>query len=347
VLGNGGSKTELEPIKEKIVGNLLMVHSGETKEGWLHRRIKYTNAEQFGAKCFIFSNHNPGQLFPTGSVKSNKIGRIPAVGISKESFEYIKTHLGLGKKVKARIKVKNEYTQSTSKHIIWEIEGEKKDEVVIIGGHYDGHDIAQGAKDNAASIGILLELTRLMVKYNLVPKRTIKFIAFGVEEFGVVGSTIYTENEDLHNVMAMINLDGLVDFLYLNIACNGNVELCSLLENLKEDFIIDAEVTDTIITASDNYPFFCKGIPSLCIYGVNPDPRAGRGYGHTSADTFDKISRLDTKISLAFLIHFLTLFLDLETLPCRMKEVEIIQILKKANLEQKLKLLEKWPFTEK
>ncbi|MCE7738760.1 MAG: hypothetical protein GPJ50_05220, partial [Candidatus Heimdallarchaeota archaeon] len=88
--GKGGSETELNRIKDSIPGKILMIHSGDTEEGWLHRRIKYANAVDFGAKVFVFANHNPGQLFPTGSVRSNRIGEIPAIGISKETYELVK-----------------------------------------------------------------------------------------------------------------------------------------------------------------------------------------------------------------------------------------------------------------
>ena len=98
----GGSETEINRVKELIPGNIAMIHSGNTEEGWLHRRIKYANAYNFGASGFIFANHNPGQLFPTGSVRSNRIGEIPAIGISKESYEYIKETIHRSKELREK-----------------------------------------------------------------------------------------------------------------------------------------------------------------------------------------------------------------------------------------------------
>ncbi len=342
--GGGGSETELKRIQEEVKGNIVMIHSGETEEGWLHRRIKYANSVNLGAKAFLFANHNPGQLFPTGSVRSNRLGEIPAVGISKETYEYIKEQIRRKENVNGKIYVLNHSSKTTSKHIIWEIEGEKKDEVIVIGGHYDGHDLAQGATDNAGSVAALLELTKLMKEINYVPKRTIRFIAFGVEEFGVVGSTIYVNKTDVSNVVAMINVDGLVGHIPKNIACGGNEELYKLIGEIEDEIVFKPSKSKTIITASDNYPFLLKGIPNVCIYGQNPDPRTGRGYGHTSADTFDKISKLDAKLSLAFIFSFLTLFVSLDELPGRISEKEVITLLREAKLEDNLKLLEKWPF---
>jgi len=342
--GGGGSETELKRIQDSIPGKLLMINSGDTEEGWLHRRIKYANSVDFGAKVFVFANHNPGQLFPTGSVRSNRIGEIPAVGISKETYELIKEIIKKEEVVNCKVNVSNETPKLTSKHIIWEIPGEIEDEVIVIGGHYDGHDIAQGAVDNAASIATILELARLYQRFNYVPKRTLRFIAFAVEEFGVVGSTIYTNDVDLSDVVAMINLDGLVGHIPKHITCCGIEELFTQMNKLKNQMLYDPKISKNIVTASDNYPFFLKGIPNICIFGEKPDPRVGRGYGHTSADTFDKITRLDAKLSLAFAFIFIDAFNRMEVMPKKLSESEIVKILKDAKLKDQLKLLEKWPF---
>lgn len=342
--GGGGSETELKRIDDSIPGKIVMINSGDTEEGWLHRRIKYANAVDFGAKVFVFANHNPGQLFPTGSVRSNRIGEIPAIGISKETYELVKEIIAQEEIVNCKVKVTNETPKLTSKHIIWEIPGEIEDEVIVIGGHYDGHDIAQGAVDNAASIATILELAKLYKRFNYVPKRTLRFIAFAVEEFGVVGSTIYANNVDLSDVVAMINFDGLVGHIPKHITCSGIEELFILMNSLKSQMLYDPRVSKSIVTASDNYPFFLKGIPNVCIFGEKPDPRVGRGYGHTSADTFDKITRLDAKLSLAFAFVLIDVFSNLEEMPKKLKENDIIKILRDAKLEDQLKLLEKWPF---
>ncbi|MCE7742754.1 MAG: M28 family peptidase [Candidatus Heimdallarchaeota archaeon] len=342
--GAGGSETELKRLEKEIPGKAVMIHSGNTEEGWLHRRIKYANAYEFGAKAFVFANHNPGQLFPTGSVRSNRIGEIIAIGISKESYEHIKELLEIEGFLTCKINVSNDTPKLISKHIIWEIPGKIKDEVIVIGGHYDGHDIAQGATDNAASIAAILEISRLMKEFNYVPERTLRFMAFGVEEFGVVGSTIYVNNTDLSDVVAMINLDGLIGHIPKHIPCSGIEELFLKLKEIENELLYEAKISKNIITASDNYPFFLKGIPNVCIFGEKPDPRVGRGYGHTSADTFDKISKLDAKISTAFAFVFIDAFCKMKEMPMKLTKNEVIDILQEAKLEDNLRLLEKWPF---
>ena len=183
-----------------------------------------------------------------------------------------------------------------------------------------------------------------MKEFNYIPERTLRFIAFGVEEFGVVGSTIYVDNTDISDVVAMINLDGLIGYTPKHIPCSGIEELYVLIKELQNEFLYESRISKSIITASDNYPFFLKGIPNVCIFGEKPDPTVGRGYGHTSADTFDKISKLDAKISTAFAFTFIDSFSKVERMPLRLKESKVIEILQDAKLEDKLRLLEKWPF---
>jgi aminopeptidase YwaD len=64
-------------------------------------------------------------------------------------------------------------------------------EVIIIGAHYDGVPGSPGADDNASGVAVLLELARLGTASAL--RRPIWFIAFDLEEYGLVGSTAYAE----------------------------------------------------------------------------------------------------------------------------------------------------------
>ncbi|MEO1403489.1 MAG: PEP-CTERM sorting domain-containing protein, partial [Cyanobacteria bacterium J06635_1] len=70
----------------------------------------------------------------------------------------------------------------------------------------------------ASGVGVLLELAqRLEPETNL----TVKFIFFGAEEIGLIGSEFYANSlseQDIDNTVLMVNLDSLVfgDKLYLN-----------------------------------------------------------------------------------------------------------------------------------
>ena len=97
-----------------------------------------------------------------------------------------------------------------------------KDEVVVIGAHYDHlgrggqgslagreGDIHHGADDNASGVAGLLELARTFAQERKPVRRTLVFIAFGGEEEGLLGSSYYVKNPSLPlaRTVAMINLD--------------------------------------------------------------------------------------------------------------------------------------------
>jgi hypothetical protein len=97
-----------------------------------------------------------------------------------------------------------------------------KNEVIIIGAHYDhlGHggagslapregEIHHGADDNASGTAGVLELAQLFAQQQPRPRRTIVFMAFSGEEEGLLGSNYYVNHPllPLANTVAMINMD--------------------------------------------------------------------------------------------------------------------------------------------
>ena len=58
---------------------------------------------------------------------------------------------------------------------------------ILVGAHYDTVPGSPGADDNASGVAVLLALAELMSKSP--PRRTIHWVAFDLEEYGLVGST--------------------------------------------------------------------------------------------------------------------------------------------------------------
>lgn len=109
-------------------------------------------------------------------------------------------------------------TEYSSANIIATKTG-KFDQTLIVGAHYDSvservcadtGDVSSGAGDNASGVGVMLEAAQVLSKYKT--KGTIKFIAFGAEEVGLLGSQHYADQmtkKDIKKTVAMINLDSV------------------------------------------------------------------------------------------------------------------------------------------
>ena len=79
---------------------------------------------------------------------------------------------------------------------------------IYVGAHYDSVKGSPGANDNASGTAVVLEVARIFATHEISP--TIKFIAFGAEEYGLLGSKYFTEQLDffdIHFSPGMINLD--------------------------------------------------------------------------------------------------------------------------------------------
>ncbi len=82
---------------------------------------------------------------------------------------------------------------------------------IIVSAHLDAYRNSPGADDNATGIGVLIELARF---FNTLKERLdarIKFVAFGAEELGVLGSRIFVTRhaDELRNCILDFNIDSI------------------------------------------------------------------------------------------------------------------------------------------
>nr|MBU6863703.1 M28 family peptidase [Streptococcus oralis] len=66
------------------------------------------------------------------------------------------------------------------------------EKAVVVSSHYDSVVGAPGANDNASGTGLVLELARAF--QNVETDKEIRFIAFGSEETGLLGSDYYVNS---------------------------------------------------------------------------------------------------------------------------------------------------------
>lgn len=201
-----------------------------------------------------------------------------------------------------------------------EILGKKnKDEILIIGAHYDSALNSPGANDNATGVAALLDLARKTVKKE--PSKTIRFVAFANEEAPFfrtpqMGSAVYAKrckgrNE---NIVGMLSLETIgyfsneansqrypfpIGFLYpstgnfigfvSNLSSRGLLRKVTELFRKHAQFPFQAGALPGFIAGigwSDQWAFWQQGYKAIMVTDTAPFRYP---YYHTAQDTIDKI----------------------------------------------------------
>ena len=175
-----------------------------------------------------------------------------------------------------------------------------RDEVVIIGAHYDhlgmgGRNaldtvkaLHYGADDNASGTVGLLELAEYYSKNRKSLKRSLLFISFSGEEEGLFGSIHYTKNPllPLEKTQAMINMDmigRLKDSILIVEGMGSSPYWKQLMDSLKHPNFTMRYKPDGV-GPSDHSSFYRKNTPILFYFtGLHKDY-------HKATDTKDKIN---------------------------------------------------------
>jgi hypothetical protein len=80
---------------------------------------------------------------------------------------------------------------------------------IVICAHHDSYPQSPGADDNASGIGVLIELARYFATHGVQSGVRLRFVAFGAEELGVLGSRCYLDahREELARCALLVNID--------------------------------------------------------------------------------------------------------------------------------------------
>jgi len=229
----------------------------------------------------------------------NLLGEIPATGVSYEDGKVLTDLLEKGP-VTLRMTERHETKRMNSWNVVAEIKGTSKvDEIVFCGAHFDGVDITQGAYDDAGGAVVVMEAARALARHKGAFRRTLKFAAFSLEEWGLIGSFAYVQahREEMKKIRFMWNLDGAAGAgaAGLGISIQGRPEILRYFRTMADEMKPPYQMTvsDGFGLHSDHLPFLLQGIPTATAVGSDRERSAGwrhlLGWGHTVADTIDKM----------------------------------------------------------
>ncbi|HTG92228.1 MAG TPA: M20/M25/M40 family metallo-hydrolase [Pyrinomonadaceae bacterium] len=234
---------------------------------------------------------------------------IPTVVMSNEDYGRITRILTDGTDVTLEFNIVNRtYPEgATSYNTIGEIVGtDKKDEVIMLGGHLDSWHAATGATDNAIGCAIMMEAARILKTLGVQPRRTIRVALWSGEEQGLLGSQAYVKQHfgsfeepkpGYEKFGGYFNIDSGTGRVR-GASVFGPSEAANIMKEILAPFAQDGVVTATQsrsrnLGGSDNTSFSNAGLPGI---GMGQDPiEYGTHTWHTNLDTYERILEDDVK----------------------------------------------------
>jgi hypothetical protein len=119
---------------------------------------------------------------------------IPQVVVAVEHYNRIVRMIAKSAPVELEINISTKYYDQDlmSHNVVAEIPGtDLKDEVVMLGAHFDSWHAGTGATDNGAGSAVCMEAVRILQSIGLKPRRTIRIGLWSGEEQGLLGSRAY------------------------------------------------------------------------------------------------------------------------------------------------------------
>ncbi len=314
------------------------------------RQVKMPLVAAAGAAALLESRSMAGGLQPARTCAFNREGNIPTASISREDGAYLRRLEERKGTVRLSLTLDSTVAERTSWNVVGTLRGRgTTGEYVALGGHYDSWHVGPGAVDNGTGVVAVLEAARGLSRYKDQLQRDVRFIFFGVEELGLVGSWAYAHwhAAELDQAVAMINND--VGGRPVRLISAGYDGVRPLLEGVAEEARVEGIEGPLEVVlgnpgwASDHFPFWAHGVPTVAIGCELVDPDAGR-YVHTRADTIDKVYATGLTECAAINAQLVCAFANAEARPApRKSRAEVEALLDEFAWRSTLETLGSWP----
>ena len=271
-----------------------------------------SEAAKYGAVAAIVRSMSPNiEDYPhTGGMRyAANVPKIPAVAISTKHAELLSKLAKEDKDFQFYLETHCETLEDApSFNVVGEIKGsEYKDEIIVVGGHLDSWDLAQGAHDDGAGCVQSIEVLRLFKSMGYKPKRTIRAVMFMNEENGLRGGTKYAElaekNKEKHIVAIESDRGGFTPRGFTMTASDAVRQRIQSWKPLLEPYGLTDFGQEG--GGADIGPLNKQGVPVLEFL---PDSQRYFNYHHTPEDTIDKVDKRELELgsaSMAALVYLI------------------------------------------
>ena len=252
-----------------------------------------------------------GQIVAYNNTSYDVTRVVPTVVMRNEDYGRIARILADGTAVTLEFNIVNKlYPEGhTAYNAIAEIAGgDKKDEVVMLGGHLDAWQSATGATDNAIGCATMMEAARILKALDVRPRRTIRVALWSGEEEGLLGSQAYVREhfgpvEDPkpghYLLSAYLNLDNGTGRVR-GASVFGPPEAAAVIRAAIAPFddlgVVGAFATSRrAVGATDSTSFNAAGLPGI---NFEQDPiQYEAATHHTNLDTYERVIEQDVRTS--------------------------------------------------
>ena len=233
---------------------------------------------------------------------------IPTAAISTNGAELLSQKLKANPTLKFYFKQSCEQMEDVlSFNVVGELKGsEYPDNIMVVGGHLDSWDLADGSHDDGAGVVQSMEALHIFKSLGYKPKNTIRVVLFMNEENGGRGGKMYAElaktNKENHIFALESDSGGFSPRGFSIEADDANFQRISSWKNLFEPYLIHSFVKGG--AGADINPLSSGKIVKA---GLKPDSQRYFDYHHALNDNFDAINKRELELGAATMTSLLYL----------------------------------------
>jgi Zn-dependent M28 family amino/carboxypeptidase len=176
---------------------------------------KIANAVEAGADAvIIFNEGNSEERSGVDFGQASFPQDVPVIEMSADAgaalVTYIEAEAAAGRQVTMTVTTSTVSEVRQSENVIAQTKTGRTDRVVVSGAHLDSVLEGPGINDNGSGSAAQLEVALQMARLGIKPVNQVRFIWFGAEEAGLVGSAHYVSQlakRELKNIAVMLNYD--------------------------------------------------------------------------------------------------------------------------------------------
>jgi len=232
------------------------------------------------------------------------VGALPAAQIAREDAETIRALLGRGP-VRVALDLQNRVTPGpiAVDNLVAEIDGRDiPDEWVVVGAHLDSWDMSAAAQDNATGVAMVIDAARAISVRTPRPRRSIRFVLWGGEEQGQLGSNAYVaaHRAELDRFIAYLNSDAGTG-RQIGWTAPGRADVVDSVRPLVAPLVaaiggIAFDRSMQYAFQSDGAAFVRAGVPLL---DLNADDSRYEEIHHKKTDTLERVDASNLAVGAA------------------------------------------------